>query len=135
MILPDGGTYPYAAFPSSVSLSANGAAAAGSELQYRKNGGTWTVHTGEPIPIGPAESLEARNKATDPVLYEDSFVTSAEFYRLTAGFTGTSTATWGNAIGGANLLTEIDNNGDTVTLKHGNTKLDLGNGEFLDDGE
>ena len=135
LILPDGGTYPYAAFPSSVSLSANGAAAAGSELQYRKNGGTWTVHTGAPIPIGPAESLEARNKATDPVLYEDSFVTSAEFYRLTAGFTGTSTATWGNAIGGANLLTEIDNNGDTVTLKHGNTKLDLGNGEFLDDGE
>ena len=40
----------------------------------------------------------------------------------------------GNVQGGSNLV-ETSTNGDPVsTLTHGNTKLDLGNGNFLDAG-
>jgi hypothetical protein len=40
----------------------------------------------------------------------------------------------GNAIGGTNLVTDIQNSSESSTFKHGNTKLDLGNGEYLDAG-
>jgi hypothetical protein len=78
--------------------------------------------------------IEARNVATDPTLYRNSGTRRESYYRLTNGFTGGSAGTWGNATGGANLVTEVTNGADSSTFKHGNTKLDLGNGEFLDAG-
>lgn len=133
-ISPSGGTFAYTAFPTSATLSPNGAPSSGSVLQYQKNGGGWITYTGSPITLAPADKLEARNLATDTVLYKNSATSSATFYRLTSGFTATETGTWGNATGGANLVTKTDNGVTSSTFKHGNTKLDLGNGEFLDAG-
>jgi hypothetical protein len=72
--------------------------------------------------------------ATDPTLYTDSQIATATYYRLAQGFTGTATGTWGNATGGSNLVTEFENSATTSSFKHGNTRLDLGNGEYLDVG-
>lgn len=133
-ITPGGGTYGYTAFPGQIMLTPNGAPAAGSALEYRLNGGAWNAYTGSPLSVGSADLLEARNRATDTALYRDSNLTTAEYYRLVSGFTGSGTATWGNAQGGPNLLTNVQNSAESSTFKHGNTKLDLGNGEFLDAG-
>jgi type II secretory pathway pseudopilin PulG len=131
---PWGGSFAYAAFPTSVALSPNGAPAGKAQLQYRKNGGSWSDYSGSPISLNPADTLEARNKSLDAVLYYDSYNTGSSYYRLTTGFTGNSTGTWGNATGGSNLLVNTQNGVDSSTFKHGNTKLDLGNGEYLDAG-
>lgn len=133
-ITPGGGTYGYTAFPGQIMLTPNGAPAAGSALEYRVNNGPWSTYTGSPLSVGSADVLEARNRATDSALYRDSALTKAEYYRLVPGFTGSNTATWGNAQGGTNLLTNVQNSAESSTFKHGNTKLDLGNGEFLDAG-
>jgi len=79
-------------------------------------------------------NLQARNETTRPAEYATSSINSQTFYRLTSGFSGTGEANWGNAIGGTNLVTNIQNGTDSSTFKHGNTKLDLGNGEYLDAG-
>ncbi len=78
--------------------------------------------------------IEARNLATDTVLYKNSQTRKEKYFRLAGGFTGSGSGTWGNATGGANLVTSITNGSGSSTFKHGNTKLDLGNGEFLDAG-
>jgi hypothetical protein len=48
-------------------------------------------------------------------------------------FTGQATGTWISPVGGPNLVTSITN-AASATLSHGETKLDLGNGEFLEAG-
>lgn len=133
-ISPSGGSFSYTAFPGYVLISPNGAPADGSVLEYRINGAGWSTYTGTPITVSSTDKLEARNKATDTALYKNSNNASATYYRLTSGFSGSGTGTWGNATGGANLVTTVQNGEDTSTFKHGNTKLDLGNGEFLDAG-
>lgn len=133
-ISPSGGTFAFAAFPGQVLLSPNGAPAAGSRLEYRVNNGSWTPYSATPIIVGPADKLEARNLATDTALYKNSSVASATYFRLISGFSGSGTGTWGNATGGTGLVTNVQNGDDKSTFKHGNTKLDLGNGEFLDAG-
>lgn len=133
-ITPAGGTFAFASFPSSVTINRNGAPPSASNMMYRVNSGGWTVHNGGPIPITPAMNLQARNVSTRPAEYSDSNITSQTYYRLTSGFSGTGDGNWGNAIGGTNLVTNIQNGSDSSTFKHGNTKLDLGNGEYLDAG-
>lgn len=135
-ISPTGGTFSYAAFPGNIMLSPNGAPATGSRLEYRINNGAWTAYTGSPIQVGSADKLDARNAATDTSIYRTSNLATANYFRLTSGFTGSGSATWGNATGGSNLVTEVQNGsgGGSSTFKHGNTKLDLGNGQFLDAG-
>jgi len=133
-ISPTGGTFAYASFPGFVLLSPNGAPTEGSRLEYRVNGGGWTPYAGSPITVASADKVEARNRAVDTTLYKNSNTATASYYRLTTGFSGTGTGTWGNATGGSNLVTEVQNTEQTSTFKHGNTKLDLGNGEFLDAG-
>ncbi len=133
-ISPAGGTFAYAAFPSSASLSPNGAPTGASQLMYRKNSGAWTVYDGSPITLASTDKLEARNVSSDTSLYKNSNTNSGTYYRLISGFTGTGSGTWGNAAGGPNLVTTTSNGPDSSTFKHGNTKLDLGNGEFLDAG-
>lgn len=102
---------------------------------YRINGGSWTVYSG-PVAITPAMTVQAINETTRPAEYSTSSTISQTYYRLASGFTGAGDGNWGNAIGGTNLVTDIQNNSadGTSTFKHGNTKLDLGNGEYLDAG-
>ncbi len=133
-ISPRGGTFAYANFPSAITINPNGASPEGSRLEYRIGGGGWEVYDGNPLPITSGMRVDARNVATDNVLYTNSSTRRETYYRLVAGFTGTGSGTWGNATGGTNLVTSILNDAGTSTFKHGNTKLDLGNGEFLDAG-
>lgn len=72
--------------------------------------------------------------ALDTVKYSDSSTEQGRYYRLVENFTGTSTGTWGNAAGGSNLVVDVQNGTTSSSFKHGNTKLDLGNGEYLDAG-
>lgn len=134
-ISPSGGTFAYAAFPGMILISPNGAPADGSTLEYRVNGGAWTPYTGSPLAVGSADKLEARNRATDTALYKTSNIASASYYRLVSGFTGAGKGTWGNVTGGTGLVNTIQNGDEKSTIKHGNTKLDLGNGQFLDSGK
>lgn len=134
-ISPGGGTFNYSSFPTSVTLNSNGAPGGSvSRLEYRKNGGAWTAYEGTAISLASPDQVDARNVALDTVNYRDSSTNRASFYRLISGFTGNSTGTWGNANGGPNLVIDTQNAVDQSTFKHGNTKLDLGNGEFLDAG-
>jgi type II secretory pathway pseudopilin PulG len=134
VILPAGGTFAFASFPSSAMISRNGALPEVSKLMYRVNSGAWIEYTGSSISLSPAMSLQAFNETTRPAEYSSSNVNSQTYYRLTSGFSGTGEANWGNAIGGTNLVTNIQNGTQSSTFKHGNTKLDLGNGEYLDAG-
>lgn len=134
-ISPAGGTFGYTSFPTTVTLSPNGAPGGTvSQLRFQKNGGAWEVYLGVPISVTPSDLVVAKNFSLDTAAYSDSNSRNARYYRLVSGFTGTSTGTWGNATGGPGLLTETANGVDNSTFKHGNTKLDLGNGEFLDAG-
>lgn len=133
-ITPAGGTFAFASFPSSATISRNGALPEVSKLMYRINSGAWIEYTGFAIPLSPAMSIQAKNETTRPAEYSTSNVNSQTYYRLTSGFSGTGEANWGNAIGGTNLVTNIQNGAQSSTFKHGNTKLDLGNGEYLDAG-
>lgn len=134
LISPTGGSFAYASFPTTAALSPNGAPASGSRLEYRVNGGDWMPYSGSPITLTSADKVDARNVATDTVLYRNSSQTTASYYRLTSGFSGTGTGTWGNATGGSNLVTSVQNGAASSTFMHGNTKQDLGNGQILDTG-
>ncbi len=134
-ISPSGGTFAFASFPTSVTINAGGAPGGSeSKLQFRRNGGAWTDYTGTAITLQPADLIEARNLALNTTAYTNSNTAQARFYRLISNFTGTSSGTWGNATGGSNLLVDVQNGPQTSTFRHGNTRLDLGNGEFLDAG-
>lgn len=133
-ISPGGGTFSYASFPGYVLLTPNGAPAQGSRLEYRVNNGSWKPYTGSPITVGSSDKLDARNYATDTSLYKTSSNATATYYRLASGFSGKGTSTWGNATGSTNLVTNVQNGSTSSTFEHGNTKLDLGNGEYLDAG-
>ncbi len=134
LISPTGGTFSYAAFPGTVLISPNSAPAAGSVLEYRINGGSWLPYGGSPLTVLSSDKVDARNRATDTALYKNSGTASAAYYRLSSGFTGNGSGTWGNATGSSNLFTTFQNGSGNSTFKHGNTKLDLGNGEYLDAG-
>lgn len=136
VITPPGGTFAFGSFPTTATISRNGADPAVSKLMYRTDSGAWIEYVGGTIPITPAMRLQARNETTRPAEYVTSQTRTDTYYRLTSGFSGTGAGTWGNAIGGTNLVTNILNGTgtQTSTFKHGNTKLDLGDGEFLDAG-
>jgi hypothetical protein len=100
------------------------------------NGGTtWTLFAGGSFgPVTPSMTIMARNETTNATAYNTSPTNSQTYYRLTAGFSGSGVGSWGNATGGSNLVTNVQNGNPTSTFKHGNTKLDLGNGQYLDAG-
>lgn len=132
-IAPAGGTFPFSSFPTSVTINA-GAPPGVSMLMYSINGGAWQEYTGTSIPVIPAMTLQAYNLSTRPAEYATSYTNTQSYYRLTSGFSGTGEGSWGNALGGSNLVTSIQNSSTTSTIKSGNTKLDLGNGTYLDAG-
>lgn len=133
IITPLGGTFSFTSFPTTVTIS-SGAPAEVSTVMYSINGGAWQEYAGGSIPVIPAMSLQAYNLSTRPAEYASSFTNTQTYYRLTSGFSGTEEGSWGNALGGSNLVTNIQNSGTTSTFKSGNTKLDLGNGTYLDAG-
>lgn len=132
-ISPVGGTFAFSSFPSAVTIS-TAAPPEVSNLVYSINGGGWQKYTGDSISVTPAMTLQARNETTRPAEYSTSFTNTQTYYRLASGFSGTAEGSWGNALGGPNLVTSIQNTGTTSTIKSGNTKLDLGNGTYLDAG-
>jgi hypothetical protein len=131
---PSGGTFAAGAFPTAITINANGAPQGGSQLRYRINGGSWINYTAG-FSINSGDKVESRNFTTDAVLYADSSIDSDTYYKLVATFAGQSTPTWINGAGGANLVTTYNNgNPDSVMFSHGDTRLDLGGGEYLDAG-
>ncbi len=135
--IPSGGSYAYASFPGTVTLSANGAPAGESVLQYRINGGAWQAHSGGAISISPEDRLQARNiPAPGVTAYTASNVTTHEYYRLVAGFSGSSSAQFKDAQGTDGLVAEISSPEAGVTVfTHGDPQTDLGNGEIFETGE
>ena len=134
-----GGSYPIGAFPSTVTVSSNGApGGAFSTLQYQitHSGGSttaWTTYT-TGVAIVNGDTLTVRNTSQNTTLYTTSATASAT-YLLINNFTGTVTPTWTNVGGGPGLVKTINNsNPDSVTLKHGNTQQDLGGGQIIDAG-
>ena len=75
-ITPAGGSFTGAAFPSSVTISTNGAPSSGSQLQYmitHSNGTStaWAAYTGA-VPITYGDSVSAKNVSTNAARYFDS---------------------------------------------------------------
>lgn len=131
---PNGATYSEANFPATVTINKNGAPAVGSVLRYRKNGGTWTDYTG-PISVVSGDKIESKNFTTLPLLYSDGSADSDTYYKLVASFTGSHTPIWTSVAGGSNLKYTTDNSDpDSITVSHGDTRLDLGGGQYLDAG-
>lgn len=130
---PGGGTFSAGAFPSSVSINSGGApGGVNSKLVYRKNGGGWQDYTAS-ISLSSGDRVEAMNLALT-ALYTDSPIAAGEYYSLVSGFTGSSAGSWANVTGGSTLQYNITPGTPTTTVSHGNTQLDLGNGDFLDAG-
>lgn len=119
VISPAGGTFPYAAFPTSVTISSNNAPASGSSLVYRINGGAWQTYSSS-LTVSSGQRVEARNVSVSPLLYTDSTSTTQAYYRYVSGFTGGSSSTWTNVTGESTLVYGVTNDGTTATLTHGN---------------
>ena len=131
---PLGGTFSASSFPTSVTINNNGApGGASSKVIYRKNGSGWMDYTG-PVPLASGDRIEAMNLSLSAATYSDSAVNGQEYYSLINGFTGSGAGTWTDVVGGPALDYEITPGSPTTSVSHGNTKLDLGNGEFLDAG-
>lgn len=132
-ISPAGGTFANASFPSSVSIDNNGAPAGQSKLEYQLNSGAWQAYL-TPLTISSGDTVKARNTSLDIATYSDSASASETYYQLVSDFSGGGIGSWGNVQGGSNLVQSTSNGDPTSTLTHGNTKLDLGGGNFLDAG-
>lgn len=132
-IAPSGGTFPNASFPSSVTINNNGAPGGQSKLEYQINGGTWQTYS-VGLPIASGDVVNARNTTLDAATYSDSATATETYYQLVSDFSGGGVGSWGNVQGGSNLVQTTQNGDPTSTLTHGNTKLDLGGGNFLDAG-
>ena len=129
---PPGGSFAFASFPSSVNLSTTGATAGQYTTKYRVNGGAWQTYS-SPVGISSGDLVEAQNIATSP-LVTDSGIAGQSYYRLASSFTASETAAWTAPVGGTNLVSTTTPGDPTTTFAHGNTRLDLGNGQFIDAG-
>ncbi len=134
---PSGGTYAYSGFPNATTLSSNGAPLGDSILEYRLNGGAWQSYSGSAISLSPQDQLQARNvPAAGVTAFTESDVSTDEYYRLVAGFTGAVDSTWTSAQGGTGLVSSVASPAPGVTVfTHGSTQTDLGNGEIFETGE
>ena len=131
---PNGGTYTTANWPATITINSNGAPATGSTLKYRINGGSWITYTSG-FTINSGDKVESKNFSDLPLVYADGSIDSDTYYKLIANFTGTTVPTWTNVSGGPNLVKTISNTDpNSVVLSHGDTRLDLGGGEYLDAG-
>jgi hypothetical protein len=139
IITPTGGSFTAATFPSTISISSNGApGGTSSQLQYmithKDNTSTaWTAYT-TGFAVVTGDTVTAKNLSTNTQLYTTSASTSQNYIKV-ATFTGTDTPAWINVSGGPNLLyTATNSNPASIKLTHGNTQLDLGGGQVVDAG-
>lgn len=131
---PNGGTFSAANFPTSITINKNGASATGSQLKYRVNNGSWINYTGA-FTVNSGDKIDSKNFSTDLLLYSDSSTDSDTYFMLVERFIGHTHNTWTNVSGGPNLKHTISNGTpDKTSLSHGDTRLDLGGGEYLDAG-
>lgn len=137
LVTQSGGTYPFSSFPTSVTISANGAPAGDSLLNYRKNGGAWETFSGGTVNVAPGDVIEAQNvPALGVTTLTSSSVNRNEYYRLVAGFTGGVQSGLGTVTGGANLEYSVDTSSpNQIVFTHGDPNTDLGNGEIINTGE
>ncbi|MBK8092345.1 MAG: choice-of-anchor K domain-containing protein [Verrucomicrobiaceae bacterium] len=136
LITPAGAVFKYSEFPSSVTITSNGATAAVSKLIVDTGSGWTDFSSGGTFgPFASGQLIRAKNETLDSSLWVSSAQTEQRYYRLVQNFAGGGTTSWGNPTGGSNMIAPAAENGDpTSTFRHGNTRLDLGNGEFLDAG-
>jgi hypothetical protein len=83
VITPAGGTFTDATFPSSATISSNGAPGAGSQLQYQITSASgsstsWAVYSSA-VSLTYGDTLSARNISTDTTLYSTSATTSQTY--------------------------------------------------------
>ena len=85
LISPLGGGFPLASFPSTVTVTSNGAPPASSVLKYRRTTGgvvgAWATYTA-PIAITYGDTIEAQNISTAVTTFDDSAI-NAQTYMLT----------------------------------------------------
>jgi hypothetical protein len=137
LVTQSGGTYAFGSFPTSVSISSNGAPMGDSMLMYRVSGGSWQPYTGGGVGVVPGDIVEARNvPAAGVTAYTDSDINRNEYFRLVSGFTGSTQTSVSNVTGGPNLFSTTDTTTPgKIVFSHGNPQTDLGNGEILNTGE
>ncbi|MDB6007414.1 MAG: hypothetical protein JWR15_4401, partial [Prosthecobacter sp.] len=131
-MVPPGGSFPYASFPGVVNIVTSTSATGPYTTRYRINGGAWQSY-GAAIPVTSGMLIEAQNLASDPTS-SDSGISGQSYYRLVSDFAATETGAWTSPVGGSNLVSVTTPGDPTTTFAHGNTRLDLGNGEYLDAG-
>ena len=137
LVTQSGGTYSFSSFPSSVSISSNGAPVGDSVLMYRKGTGAWQVSGGGSVSIAPGDVVEAQNlPAVGVTTVTSSDVNRNEYFRLVAGFTGGFQPSISNVTGGSNLTFNTDTSTPgKIVFTHGDPQTDLGNGEIINTGE
>jgi type II secretory pathway pseudopilin PulG len=131
---PPGGTWEGAQLIPPITISAgNPPSGASSTLKYRINGQppTFLTYSGA-ITVASGDVVEAQNFTTNP-LYSSSPIAGASFFHRVSGFTGTQTANWISPYPDSATVT-ITPGFPSTTFSHGDTRLDLGNGEYLDAG-
>ncbi len=132
LMTPAGGTFAYSAFPSTVTISSNGAPTGQSTLMYQIDGGTWTAYS-TPVTVSSGMTVVAQNVAGSSSV-TNSPSTAQSYYQLVSEFDGSGAGSWTNPVGGANLVDTVTPGDPTTTFAHGNTRLDLGNGQYIDAG-
>lgn len=105
-------------------------------LRYQVNGGAWQNYSGSSISLNPGDVISAQNVAIEGAPgVSDSGVTVNGYYRLLVGLTGSVSPAFMDPQGGANMVSTIEAGaGGQVIFRHGDTQLDLGNGQVLDAG-
>lgn len=125
IITPAGGSFYAAAFPNTVTISSNSAPDGSSNLEYyiTHSDGTrssWAAYSSA-VAIVYGDTVSAQNQSLDPVNYVSSGIASETYVLLPPPtIAATMTAAWTNALGGSNLVDNIDNsNAASVLFTHG----------------
>ena len=124
IITPVGGNFTLASFPSTVSISQNGApGGTWSVLKYNvthSNGVStgWQIYTAG-VALSYGDTISAQNVSLSAAAFTDSSVVT-QTYTVNSLFTGTITPTWTNPVGSGNLVDTINNsNPASILFTHG----------------
>ncbi|OAI57724.1 hypothetical protein AYO49_06435 [Verrucomicrobiaceae bacterium SCGC AG-212-N21] len=108
MILPEGGVFSIAQFPTTILITDSGTDARYSALQYRLSDGPWKPYTSG-FQIAPGTRVYAKNVSLDPARFTDSAEDTEAYYLHVPLITGTVTPQWANMTGKDNLEQTISN--------------------------
>jgi hypothetical protein len=101
-------------------------------LIYSLNRGGWLPYP-PPVAVASGAIVQAQNVAGNPSVASGAVTTQA-YYQLVSEFDGSAAGAWTSPVGGSNLVDTITPGNPTTTFSHGNTTLDLGNGQSIDAG-